>query len=70
LVIIFCIPETYSPGILVRKAVRTRKETGDERYYAPLEKMDRNLKSTLEGILLKPFVMLGEYLFKDRMGGR
>jgi hypothetical protein len=36
-----------------------RKETGDERYYAPLEKAERNLKSTLEGILLKPFVMLG-----------
>jgi hypothetical protein len=59
LVIIFCIPETYSPGILVRKAARIRKETGDERYYAPLEKAERSLKSTLEGVLLKPFVMLG-----------
>ena len=58
LVIIFLIPETYSPAILVAKAARVRKETGDERYYAPLEKAERNLKSTLEGILLKPFVML------------
>ena len=58
LVIIFLIPETYSPAILVAKAARVRKETGDERYYAPLEKAERNLKNTLEGILLKPFVML------------
>jgi MFS family permease len=61
LVIIFLIPETYSPAILVAKAGRVRKETGDERYYAPLEKAERNLKSTLEGILLKPFVMLCKF---------
>jgi hypothetical protein len=60
LVIIFAIPETYSPGILVKKAARVRKETGDDRYYAPLEKAERSLKSTLEGVLLKPFVMLGK----------
>jgi hypothetical protein len=59
IVIIFAIPETYSPAILVAKAARIRKETGDDRYYAPLERAERNLKSTLEGILLKPFVMLG-----------
>ena len=60
IVIIFAIPETYSPAILVAKAARIRKETGDDRYYAPLERAERNLKSTLEGILLKPFVMLGK----------
>lgn len=63
LVIIFAVPETYSPAILVAKAARVRKETGDDRYYAPLEKAERNLKNTLEGILLKPFVMLGKSLF-------
>jgi MFS family permease len=35
LVIIFVVPETYAPAILTAKAVRMRKETGDDRYYAP-----------------------------------
>ena len=35
LLIIFCIPETYPPIILVKKAKRLRKETGDSRWYAP-----------------------------------
>jgi MFS family permease len=35
LIIVFCVPETYAPALLVRKAKRLRKETGDDRYYAP-----------------------------------
>lgn len=60
LVIIFAVPETYAPALLVRKARRIRKETGDERYYAPMEKAERNMKEFLNMILLKPFIMLGK----------
>lgn len=36
-VIIFTIPETYAPTILVHKAKRMRKETGQSEWYAPRE---------------------------------
>ncbi|CAI4510022.1 CFS_G0023980.mRNA.1.CDS.1 [Saccharomyces cerevisiae] len=35
--IIFTIPETYKPMLLIRKAKRLRKEKNDQRYYAVLE---------------------------------
>lgn len=37
------VPETYSPVLLRREARRRRKETKDERWYAPIEKMDRSI---------------------------
>ena len=37
LIIIFTIPETYAPKILAEKAKKLRKETGEERWYAPSE---------------------------------
>lgn len=52
------IPETYAPKILQQKAVRLRKETGEQRWYAPLERQDTSFKARLEGILLKPFIVL------------
>ena len=36
-VIVFTVPETYAPMLLVHKAKKMRKETGEERYYAPRE---------------------------------
>jgi multidrug resistance protein len=35
--IVFTLPETYAPIILAKKAKRLRKETGDDRWYAPSE---------------------------------
>lgn len=35
LIIVFFVPETYAPAILMEKAKRLRKETGDDRWYAP-----------------------------------
>jgi len=35
--IVFTLPETYAPTILVKKAKRLRKETGEDRWYAPRE---------------------------------
>jgi hypothetical protein len=36
-IIVFTVPETYTPIILVKKAKKMRKDTGDERWYAPRE---------------------------------
>jgi hypothetical protein len=56
--ILFAIPETYVPIILKNKAKRVRKETGENRYYAPIEKADTSFKARAENILVKPFKML------------
>ncbi|KIY70946.1 MFS general substrate transporter [Cylindrobasidium torrendii FP15055 ss-10] len=57
-VIVILIPETYKPIILVRKARRIRKETGDERYYAPMEKTRKTMREQVENVLARPFKML------------
>jgi len=36
-------PETYLPVLLRNKATKKRKETGDNRWYALIEKMDRSV---------------------------
>ncbi|KAI8980640.1 MFS general substrate transporter [Trametes punicea] len=38
MLIVFTLPETYEPVLLVQRAQMLRKETGDPRYWAPLEK--------------------------------
>ncbi|ORX38301.1 hypothetical protein BD324DRAFT_655675 [Kockovaella imperatae] len=59
LIILFTVPETYAPAILVVKAKRLRKETGEERWYAPLEHGSKQTwGQRLNNILFKPFVML------------
>ena len=52
------LPETYAPIILVRKAKRIRKETGDNRYKAPLELGRLPLKDLAHVTVAKPFIML------------
>lgn len=56
--IVFTHPETYAPTILVQKARRLRKETGDNRYWAPLERQDIRLVHRLEHILVRPFKIM------------
>ncbi|KAJ1029291.1 hypothetical protein NDA13_002542 [Ustilago tritici] len=58
--VIFTLPETYAPIILLRKARRIRKETGDDRYKAPIELVKIEWKDRLNKTLLKPFIMLGQ----------
>ncbi|WVW85397.1 hypothetical protein I302_107435 [Kwoniella bestiolae CBS 10118] len=57
-VIVVLVPETYAPKILAQKAKRMRKDTQEERWYAPLERADHRWKSRLYDILAKPFVIL------------
>jgi len=56
--IVLFVPETYHPVILRNMAIQKRKETGDERYYAPLEKMDRSITQTILRSCYRPFLLL------------
>ncbi|KII83705.1 hypothetical protein PLICRDRAFT_58175 [Plicaturopsis crispa FD-325 SS-3] len=54
--ILLTLPETYAPTILVAKARRLRKDTGDARYYAPMERAPQvALRQRVSNILLRPF---------------
>ncbi|OBZ71923.1 putative drug/proton antiporter YHK8 [Grifola frondosa] len=57
------IPETYVPVILKHKAQRLRKETGDSRYFAPIEHQKHSLVKMLLFSIYTPF----ELLIFDRM---
>ncbi|KAE8389001.1 major facilitator superfamily domain-containing protein [Aspergillus alliaceus] len=52
------VPETYHPVLLRREAQRLRTETGDERYYAPIEKMDKSISQTIIRSCYRPFLLL------------
>lgn len=56
--IFFFVPETYMPVVLRRKAQKKRKETGDERWKAPIEISDKSVTSTVLRSLYRPFLLL------------
>ncbi|CAK7201111.1 hypothetical protein SEUCBS139899_003813 [Sporothrix eucalyptigena] len=56
--IFFLVPETYHPVLLRNKARRLRKETGDDRYFAPIEKMTKTILGTVANALKRPFELL------------
>ena len=41
--VVVLVPETYHPVLLRNKARKARKETGDESWYAPIEKHERSI---------------------------
>lgn len=57
-IIAFTVRETYEPRLLVLMAQKKRKETGDNRYYAPLETQKVSLSQRLQNIVTKPFKIL------------
>ncbi|PWY74211.1 MFS transporter [Aspergillus eucalypticola CBS 122712] len=57
LVIIF-VPETYAPVLLRSRARKLRQETGDDRWRAAIEKMDRSVLKTVLHSLYRPFMLL------------
>ncbi|KAG2139189.1 major facilitator superfamily domain-containing protein [Suillus bovinus] len=61
--IIFTIPETYGPVLLVKKAKELRKRTGDERFFAAIELQKVTFSQRIESILGRPF----KILFKEPM---
>lgn len=58
LFIIFVVPETYHPVLLRNKARKIRKETGDERFKAPMELTNKSIPQTLKLSLIRPFQLL------------
>ncbi|GAD99243.1 MFS transporter [Paecilomyces variotii No. 5] len=56
--IVLFVPETYHPVLLRRKAQRLRKETGDDRWTAPIEKMKRSVLQTVLRSLYRPMLLL------------
>ncbi|TRM63626.1 major facilitator superfamily domain-containing protein [Schizophyllum amplum] len=52
------MPETLAPVLLHRKAVRLRKETGDESYRTLAELERRPFKVVIKEALLRPLIML------------
>ncbi|KZV88124.1 MFS general substrate transporter [Exidia glandulosa HHB12029] len=56
--LILLVPESYAPVLVKRKAVRLRKETGDDRYYAPLERSNKTLFGSIKASCIIPFQIL------------
>ncbi|KAG5772404.1 hypothetical protein H9Q73_012481 [Fusarium xylarioides] len=56
--IVFLVPETYHPILLKNKAKQMRKETGEERWKAPTEKIQKSAASAIGRSLLRPFQLL------------
>ncbi|KIW18743.1 hypothetical protein PV08_03032 [Exophiala spinifera] len=56
-VIVF-VPETYPKVLLKRKAASKRKESGNERWWAPLERHDASILSTVLHSCATPFKLL------------
>ncbi len=52
------VPETYHPVLLRRKAIRIRAATGNNRYKAPIERMDRSLVWTIVHSIYRPLQLL------------
>jgi MFS family permease len=52
------LPETYTPKILLLKARRLRKETGNDKLLTEYERPDRTFGQTLRKNLVRPFIML------------
>jgi hypothetical protein len=54
----FALPETYGPVLLKRKAQHLRKETGNEAFYHPQEKIKLSPKTIVTQHFLRPLLML------------
>lgn len=57
LIVIF-VPETYDPVLLRDKARKMRRDTGNEKWKAPIEMTDRSIAQTLLASIYRPFLLL------------
>ncbi|OGE55893.1 hypothetical protein PENARI_c003G08600 [Penicillium arizonense] len=55
---LFFLRESYGPKILLDRAVRIRKETGDDSYQTEAERQKKTLPQVLRGSLVRPFKLL------------
>jgi multidrug resistance protein len=58
ILITLTLPETYAPAILLKRAKKLRKDTGDSKYVTEHEVNPRPLKDTLYLILFRPMQLL------------
>jgi len=58
LIIAATIPETYGPKLLQVKAARLRKRTGEEMWWAPLDRAETAFKDRVKDVCVKPFKLL------------
>lgn len=63
LLVLFFVPETYEPILLKKKAIRLRKTTGDQRYFAPIEMTHTSLYDSIIMSSKRPLLLI----FKDHM---
>ncbi|KAI9045085.1 MFS transporter [Aspergillus affinis] len=56
--IIVLVPETYHPVLLRRKARQIRKETEDDRWKAPIERLNRSVPQTVLRSTYRPMLLL------------
>lgn len=56
--IVLLVPETYSPVLLKRKAQALRKRTGNQRYKAKIELIDKSILKTVALSCKRPFELL------------
>ncbi|KAL3424165.1 Polyamine transporter 3 [Phlyctema vagabunda] len=55
---LLCLPETYGPAILKRRAIQLRKSTGADNLYAPIELENQGFKQLATVVLTRPLRML------------
>jgi multidrug resistance protein len=58
MLLFFFVPETYAPVLLRRKARQLRKDTGDDRWKAPIEMMNKSVTKTVMWSCIRPFQLL------------
>ncbi|KAH6615398.1 major facilitator superfamily domain-containing protein [Boeremia exigua] len=58
LVVIILVPETYHPVLLRKKAIRLRRETGNQEWIAPIEKLTTSVTRTVLWSCIRPFQLL------------
>ncbi|KAG6178292.1 hypothetical protein E4U36_006538 [Claviceps purpurea] len=56
--VVMFVPETYHPILLQKKAKNLRKKTGDDRWTAPADKVQRSIVRAIGQSLLRPFQLL------------
>ncbi|RXK41008.1 hypothetical protein M231_01639 [Tremella mesenterica] len=61
LLVVF-VPETYNSELLRRKAIRLRKQTGEQRWRAPVELSDRTFVQALKTSIQTPFILMSTQL--------
>jgi hypothetical protein len=56
--IVLFVPETYHPVVLKKKAQKLRKETGNDKYMAPIEILNKSILKTILISIKRPFQLL------------